>query len=111
MTTNVFVGNIPYNYEKEDLKKTLSLVGPVKLLEIKKDDFQSIIQELSAPTENDFPPEDYPLYKYFMLTKYSTKEEFIKKLGPPNIYGLKYPLLRQYLLENPDIYKMKYLTQ
>jgi RNA recognition motif-containing protein len=38
MTTNVFVGNIPYNYEKEDLKKTLSLVGPVKLLEIKQDD-------------------------------------------------------------------------
>ena len=38
MTTNVFVGNIPYNDEKEDLKKTLSLVGPVKLLEIKQDD-------------------------------------------------------------------------
>jgi RNA recognition motif-containing protein len=38
MTTNVFVGNIPYNDEKEDLKKTLSLVGPVKSLEIKQDD-------------------------------------------------------------------------
>ena len=38
MTTNIFVGNIPYNDEKEDLKKTLSLVGPVKSLEIKQDD-------------------------------------------------------------------------
>ena len=38
MTTNVFVGNIPYSFEKEDLKKTLSLVGPVKELEIKQDD-------------------------------------------------------------------------
>ena len=37
--TNVFVGNIPYNDEKEDLKKTLSLVGPVKSLEIKQDEY------------------------------------------------------------------------
>ena len=38
MTTNVFVGNIPYSYEKEDLKKTLSLVGPVIGLDIKQDE-------------------------------------------------------------------------
>ena len=37
MTTSVFVGNIPYSYKKEDLKKTLSLVGPVKNFEIKQD--------------------------------------------------------------------------
>ena len=37
MTTSVFVGNISYNYKKEDLKKTLSLVGPVKNFEIKQD--------------------------------------------------------------------------
>jgi len=37
MTTNVFVGNIPYSYKEEDLKKTLSLVGEVKRFEIKQD--------------------------------------------------------------------------
>lgn len=37
MTTSVFVGNIPYTYKRDDLKKTLSLVGPVKLFEIKQD--------------------------------------------------------------------------
>ena len=36
--TNVFVGNIPYSDEKDDLKKILSLVGPVKNLDIKRDD-------------------------------------------------------------------------
>ena len=36
--TNVFVGNIPYSDEKDDLIKTLSLVGPVKALDIKRDD-------------------------------------------------------------------------
>ena len=37
MTTSVFVGNIPYSYKEDDLKKTLSLVGPVKKFEIKQD--------------------------------------------------------------------------
>jgi len=42
MTTSVFVGNIPYLYkkdepQKDDLQKTLSLVGPVKSFEIKQD--------------------------------------------------------------------------
>ena len=37
MTTSVFVGNISYSYTKEDLQKTLSLVGPVKSFEIKQD--------------------------------------------------------------------------
>ena len=36
--TNVFVGNIPYSDEKDDLIKILSLVGPVKALDIKRDD-------------------------------------------------------------------------
>ena len=36
MTTQIFVGGIN-NYNKEDLEKTLSLVGPVKRLEIKQD--------------------------------------------------------------------------
>ena len=30
MTTSVFVGNISYSYTKEDLEKTLRLVGPLK---------------------------------------------------------------------------------
>ena len=37
MTSSVFVGNIPYSYKKEDLKKILSLVGPVKSFDIKQD--------------------------------------------------------------------------
>ena len=37
MTTSVFVGNISYSYTKEDLEKTLRLVGPVKSFNIKED--------------------------------------------------------------------------
>ena len=74
-----------------------------KLLELKNDNLQSIIQELSSPSDEEiYPLKEYPLINYFVLTKYSTKDEFIKKIGPPNVYALKYPLLRQYLLDNPD---------
>ena len=35
---SLFVGNIPYDYDEESLKETLSLVGPVKFFEIKSDE-------------------------------------------------------------------------
>ena len=38
MASNVFVGNIPYQFIKEELLKTLSLVGPIKDFEIKQDE-------------------------------------------------------------------------
>ena len=80
-----------------------------KELELDNYNIKTIINELSPPTEDKYPPHEYPLFKYFILTKYSTKEDFIKKLGPSNIYVLKYPLLYQYLLDNIDTKKIKYL--
>ena len=68
---------------------------------------KTIINELLPPSEDIYSPEIYPFFKYFILTKYSSKDEFIKKLGPPNIYKLKYPLLHQYLLENKHTKKLK----
>ena len=35
----IFVGNIPYDYDENSLKETLSLVGAVKHFNIKSDDF------------------------------------------------------------------------
>ena len=37
MTTSIFVGNIPYSFTQDELKKKLSLVGPVKAFNIKYD--------------------------------------------------------------------------
>ncbi len=37
MTNQIFVGNIPYNFNKSDLEKKLSLVGPVKSFNIIND--------------------------------------------------------------------------
>ena len=80
-----------------------------KQLELDNRNIKTIINELSPPTEDIYPPKEYPLFKHFILTKYNTRDEFIKKLGPPNVYILKYPLLHQYLLDDIDTKKLKYL--
>ena len=79
------------------------------LLELDNYSMKAIINELTTPTEDVYTPEEFPLFKYFILTKYSTRDEFIKRLGPSNVYSLKYPLLYKYLLDNSDTKKLKYL--
>ena len=79
------------------------------LLQLDNKGLKSTICELSPPTEDIYPPEEYPLFNYFVLTKYCSVEDLKKKLGPENVYAMKYPLLFQYLKDNPDIIKMKYL--
>ena len=80
-----------------------------KKLNLNNYNIKTILNELSPPTTDIYSQEIYPLFKYFILTKYNSKEELINKLGPPNIFILKYPLLHQYLLNNVDAKKMKYL--
>ena len=72
-------------------------------------DIRAIICELNPPDEKIYSKKEYPLLKYFMLTKYKNMEDFKKKLGPINEYITRYPLLGQYLLNKPGPKKMKYL--
>ena len=72
---------------------------------------KTIICELTPPNEKIYKKKEYPLLKYFMLTKYKSKQDFIKKLGPANHYITKYPLIGQFLLDKPGPKKMKYLPE
>jgi len=66
---------------------------------------KTIITELVPITEDIYPEKDYPMFKYFNLTKYKTKEDLIKHMDKKE----KYPLLNLLLSEQPYIKKMKYL--
>ena len=68
-------------------------------------DIKSIIAELIPVTEENYPEKDYPMMKYFILTKYKSKEDLAKRMEN----NINYPLINQILLDNPDNYKMKYL--
>jgi hypothetical protein len=93
-----------YNKYKEIyLKENLKKLSPKKIENIKV-----IVNEVFEPEKYS---EKYPLFKYFMFTKYPDKKEFIKKLKEigDEIYKYKYPLTSQYLSDEVSLNKMKYL--
>ena len=66
---------------------------------------KSIITELVEPTEEIYPPKEYPMFKYFKLTKYKTEEDFIRRMDNKQ----KYPLINQLLKEIPGVNKLSAL--
>jgi hypothetical protein len=90
------------NYE--DYSKTYTTENQNQL-NLNNFDNKTIITQIVEPTEAIYPENDFPMLKYFILTKYKTKEDFEKHM----ISKEKYPLINQLLSRNPDIYKLKYL--
>ena len=75
--------------------------------DIKVDNFdiKAIITEIIPVSEEQYPEKEYPMLKYFNLTKYKTVDDF-KRHMDANIF---YPLINQIITENPDLYKMENL--
>ena len=66
---------------------------------------KTIITEIIPITEDIYSEKDYPMFKYFYLTKYKTKEDLIYHMDKKE----NYPLLNLLLSDHPDIKKIKYL--
>ena len=61
---------------------------------------------------NTYDEENYPFYKFFLMTTYPSKESFINELKKVIQYETKYPLLNSYI--NDDIEQiniLKYLPE
>jgi len=84
-----------YNYIEEN-KKILKKIDNYSA--------ETIFSELSYPNEEVYPEKDYPMFKYFILTKYKTRDDFIKHLD-----ASKYPLINQLLNIRAEYKKLKYL--
>ena len=76
-----------------------------KQLELNNQDIKTIIAQLIPVTEDIYPENEYPMLKYFNLTKYKTKEDLINRMNN----NQNYPLLNQILLDKPEMRKMKYI--
>ena len=85
-----------YKYIDEN-KKQLNIVNYYSL--------ESIITELFPPNEQIYSEKDFPFLKYFLFSKYKTKNDFMNHL----INKERYPLINQILLNKPEHKKMKYL--
>ena len=84
-----------YNYIEEN-KKILKKIDNYSA--------ETILSELSYPNEEVYPEKDYPMFKYFILTKYKTRDDLKKHLDIK-----KYPLINQLLNIKPVYKKLKYL--
>ena len=84
-----------YNYIEEN-KKMLKKIDNYSA--------ETILSELSYSYEDIYPEKDYPMFKYFILTKYKTRDDFIKHIDTK-----KYPLINQLLNIKPEYKKLKYL--
>ena len=69
--------------------------------------FEIIVKELVPPEK--YPEEGYPMLKYFMLTEYPNKQNFLKQLQKIENYEKKYPLINLLLLNNSHIQNLKYI--
>ena len=81
-----------------------------KDLQLDKNNMKSIVLELY--NADDYEEKLYPFYKFFLMTTYPTKDNFINKIKKIPEYKRKYPLLNAYLIqENKEKELIKYLPE
>ena len=68
---------------------------------------KTIVTELLEPIEENYPEKNYPFFRYFILTKYKTEDDFVKRMEQKP----KYPLVNQLLQDFQGVKKLKYLPQ
>ena len=80
------------------------------MLELDKNSMKSLVLETNDV--NSYDANEYPYYKYFLMTTYPTKEAFIHELKKVEQYERKYPLIANYIKEeNPEKFLIKYLPE
>ena len=87
--------NYSKKYNEENQKQSELDVNSVKAL----------VTELILPNEDVYREQEYPMFKYFILTKYKSEEDMIKRMENKN----KYPLLNQLIAESPGVKKLSNL--
>ena len=92
------------NYSKEYKKYNKSL------LNLDKNSMKSIILKINDIKE--YNENEYPFYKYFLMTTYPTRNSFFHEFKKIEQYEKKYPLITNYIKENnPEKYLIKYLPK
>ena len=81
-----------------------------KMLELDKNSMKSLVLETNDV--NSYDANEYPYYKYFLMTTYPTREAFIHELKKVEQYERKYALIANYIKEeNPEKFLIKYLPE
>ena len=75
-----------------------------------KNSLKCLILETNDITSYD--EREYPFYKYFLMTTYPNKDDFVNKIKKIYQHEIKYPLLTNYIRDyNPEKFLIKYLPE
>jgi len=98
------------SYKEYDAYSKIYSENNEKLLQLDKNSMKSLVLETNDIKEYD--ENDYPFYKYFLMTTYPSKQNFIDELQKVPQYERKYPLLANYLKkDNKEKFLLKYIPE
>ena len=84
-------------YKEENLRQ----------LDLNYNSLKTLVTELIHPSSECYTENEYPVFKYFNYTKYKSVEDMLIGMNNNNYYS--YPLIRQLILDDSDVKKLKYL--
>ena len=82
-------------YNEENKKQT----------DLEIDSLKTLVTELIPPHSESYNEKEYPLFKYFLYTKYKTEEDMMKRMNNKD----SYPLIKQFVSGSPDVKNLVYL--
>jgi hypothetical protein len=88
-------GNYSIKYNEENKKKS----------DLDINDLKALVSEIVPPSEKVYSDLAYPMFKYFLLTKYKNEEDLLRRMDNKE----KYPLLNKLLRGDPIVYKLSNL--
>ena len=87
----------------KDYSKLYNEENLMHVIDIKS--LKTYVTEIIPPNSCIYANKEYLLFKYFNYTKYKTEEDLMKKMNEKE----KYPLIKQFVEDDPDVNKLKYL--
>ena len=94
------------SYKKYEAYYPIYTKNNEELLQLDKNSMKSLVLETNDI--NTYDENEYPWYKYFLMTTYPTKENFTNELKKVDGYERTYPLLANFL---NDDFKGKFLVK
>ena len=66
---------------------------------------KTLVTELIPPYSETYTEKDYPMFKYFINTRYKSEDDMMKRMNNKD----SYPLIKQFVTGSPDVKKLIHL--
>ena len=74
-------------------------------LNLNPTNLKTLLSELIPLNSESYPEKEFPMFKYFIYTKYKSEDDMLKRINNKGLY----PLINGFLAYLPNLKKLKYL--